>query len=122
MSMNAEDVRRHVHSMWSAVAPGWEEHADFIEARGIDVTRRLLADTAPKPGEHVLELACGTGDVGLAAAGLVAPGEVIVSDVSAEMTAIATRRAQARGLDNVTGQTFGVEAIDAAGATFDVAA
>lgn len=120
MSITAEEVRRHVHLMWSGVASGWGEHADFIEARGADVTRRLLADSGPGPGERVLELACGTGDVGLAAAGLVAPGEVVVSDVAAEMTAIAARRAEARGLDNVTAQTFGIEAINSGDATFDV--
>jgi hypothetical protein len=36
---------------------------------------------------------------------------VVVSDVAAEMTAIAARRTAARGLANVTARTFGVEAI-----------
>jgi ubiquinone/menaquinone biosynthesis C-methylase UbiE len=45
---------------------------------------------------------------------------VVVSDVAAEMTAIAARRADRRDLINVTARTFGVEAIDAADGSFDV--
>jgi ubiquinone/menaquinone biosynthesis C-methylase UbiE len=117
---SAKEVRRHVREMWAAVADAWEQHADFVEARGAEVTRRLLSEAAPRAGERLLELACGAGDVGLAAAPLVAPGEVVVSDVAAEMVAIAARRAEARELTNVTAGVFGVEAIDADDATFDV--
>src|SRR6185312_15656258 len=74
----------------------------------------------PRPGERVLELASGAGDVGLAVAPLVAPGEVVVSDVAAEMVEIAGRRAAARGLENVTPRVFGVEAIDDQDASYDV--
>ena len=57
----------------------------------------------PQPGERVLELACGPGGLGLAAAKRVAPGgEVVLSDVVAEMTAIAAARADALGLTNVS--------------------
>ena len=89
-----EEVRRHVQEMWVAVAGAWEQHADFVEARGAELTRQLLAETEPKPGERVLELASGAGDVGLAVAPLVAPGEVVVSDIAAGMVAIAARRAE----------------------------
>ena len=86
--------------MWSAVAPGWAAHADFIDDRGVDVTDAMLFITAPQPGERVLELACGPGGPGFAAAPLVAPwGAVVVSDVSAEMTAIAAARARDAGWD-----------------------
>ena len=117
---SAEQVRRHVREMWAAVADAWEQHADFVEARGAELTRQLLAETEPKPGEHVLELASGAGDVSLAVALLVAPGEVVVSDVAPEMVAIAARRAEARGLANVSLRAFGAEAIDSDDATFDV--
>jgi ubiquinone/menaquinone biosynthesis C-methylase UbiE len=116
----ADAVRHHVRDMWAAVAAGWERNADFVEARGVDVTRALLEETAPGPGEHLLELACGAGDVGLAAAALVSPGQVVLSDIAAEMTAIAARRAHARDLVNVTSRTFGIEAIKADDASFDV--
>ena len=120
MQPATDEVRRHVREMWAAVAEGWEVHADFVEARGKDLTRHMLRETAPRPGDRVLELASGAGDVALAAAPLVTPGEVVVSDVAAEMTAIAARRATTRGFANVTARTFGVEAIDAGDESFDV--
>ena len=50
------------------------------------------------PGDRVLELACGPGGLGLAAAERVGPGgEVVLSDVAAEMTAIAAARAARAG-------------------------
>ena len=116
----AEEVRRHVREMWAAVADGWEQHADFVEARGAELTRQLVAETEPKPGKRVLELASGAGDVSLAVAPLVSPGEVVVSDVAIEMVAIAARRVDARGLANVSSRAFGAEAIDSDDATFDI--
>jgi ubiquinone/menaquinone biosynthesis C-methylase UbiE len=55
----------------------------------------MLALTKPQPGERVLELACGPGGLGLAAAKRVAPtGEVVLSDVVAQMTSIAAAHAR----------------------------
>ena len=76
--------------MWASVAPSWGEHAEYADTRGAAVTAGMLELSAPRPGERVLELACGAGGVGIAAAELVGPaGEVVLSDVAPEMTAIA---------------------------------
>src|SRR5690349_20429433 len=105
--------------MWSAVAGAWEEHASDVEQRGAEVSERLLALTAPQPGERVLELACGAGGLGLAAARRVAPGgAVVLSDVAPEMTAIAARRAAALGVVNATTRELDLEEIDQPGAAF----
>ncbi len=110
-----------LHGMWSAVAPAWERHADFLDARHAHVTARMLDVTRPLPGERVLELACGPGGAGLAAAPLVAPGgEVVLSDVTAEMTAIAAARAAARGLRNVSTLELDLERIDQPDDSYDV--
>lgn len=116
-----DELRSRLHGMWSAVAEGWSEHADFIDDRGELVTERMLDLAAPAAGDHVLELACGPGGVGLAAAARVgAGGRVVLSDVAAEMTAIAARRAQAIGLDNVETRELDLDAIDQPDAEFDV--
>jgi SAM-dependent methyltransferase len=116
----AEEIRAHTRAMWAGVADSWAEHADYVETRGAHVAELMLARTAPRPGERVVELASGGGDVGIAAAPLVAPGEVVVSDVADEMVDIAARRAEARGLANVIPRVFGVEAIDDADSSYDV--
>jgi enediyne biosynthesis protein CalE5 len=97
-----DGLRGQVHGMWASVAPAWGEHAGYADTRGAAITAKLLELSAPRPGERVLELACGAGGTGIAAAELVGPaGEVVLSDVAAEMTAIAAARAAERGLGNV---------------------
>jgi ubiquinone/menaquinone biosynthesis C-methylase UbiE len=121
MPAAADGERRRRHGMWAAVAPSWEHHADYVEARGEAVTRELLAAVALRPGEEVLELACGPGGLGLAAAPLVGPqGTVVVSDVVPEMTAIAAARAAAMGLGNVTARSLDLEEIAEPDGTYDV--
>ncbi|MDX6720183.1 MAG: hypothetical protein QOJ63_2437, partial [Solirubrobacteraceae bacterium] len=115
----ADEVRRHLHGMWSAVAPAWGENADYADSRASTLSARLLALADPGPNERVLELACGPGGLGLAAAELVPGGEVVLSDVAAEMVAIAARRARERGLANVSTAVIDLEAIDAPDASFD---
>ena len=114
-------IRRQVHRMWGAVAPAWGTYAEYTDGRGHELAERLLELSAPRPGERILELACGAGGLGLAAAALVgAGGEVVVSDVAEEMTRIAERRAREAGLDNVRARVLDLEEIDEADATFDV--
>ena len=114
------DVRRHVHGMWSAVAGAWEEHAAFADARGAAAAERMLELAELHEGARVLELACGAGGLGIAAAGRVgAPGEVVLSDVAAEMTAVAGRRARRLGLAQVRARTLDLEDIDEPDEAYD---
>ena len=116
-----DPVRAQLLAMWSGVAGGWAAHADYVDARGRPISERMLALTAPRAGEWVLELACGTGGPGLDAARLVEPdGDVVVSDFSAEMTAIAARRIGDQGVANVRTRVLDIEAIDEPDASFDV--
>ena len=57
-------------------------------------------------------MACGPGGVGLVAAELVGPeGAVVLTDVAAEMTAIAARRATALGQGQVEVRAADAEAL-----------
>src|SRR5215471_21251593 len=112
-NVERDEQRARLRGMWSSVAGGWAEHAGFVEARGAQVTARLLELAAPQPGERVLELACAAGDVGIAAAPLVAPdGEVVLSDLVPEMTAIAAQRVERLGLRGVQTRVLDLERID----------
>ena len=107
--------------MWAGVAGAWGEHAEYVDEHAAPMTERMLDLTEPRPGERVLELACGAGGLGLAAAALVAPhGHVVLSDVVPEMTEIAARRAEARGLTNVRTRTLDLEQVDEPDDAYDV--
>jgi enediyne biosynthesis protein CalE5 len=115
-----EAMRERLRGLWSSVAPAWQEHADFIDRRAQSVTERLLELADVGPGDRVLELACGPGGLGLAAAQRVAPGgEVVLSDVAEQMTAVAIGRAEQSGLANVTARVLDLEAIDEPDAAYD---
>ena len=116
-----DDLRARLHGMWAAVAGSWAEHAAYVDERGAGVTETMLELTMPQPGERVLELACGPGSVGLAAAQRIAPGgTVVLSDVAAEMTSIAAVRADALGLTNVSTRELDLERIEEPDGSYDV--
>ena len=115
-----DELRAGLHTMWGSVAPGWEQNADFVDGRTVDLTRAMLEAASLKPGERVLELACGPGGLGSAAAERVgADGEVVLSDVAPEMTAIAAARSKVRGLGNVTALDLDLERIDQPDSSYD---
>ncbi len=120
-SGGADELRARLHAMWAGVAGGWAEHAESVDAMAAPLTERMLELSAPKPGERVLELACGPGGAGLAAAERVTPGgEVVLSDVAGEMTAIASARADAIGLSNVSTRQLDLEQIEEPDGSYDV--
>ncbi len=102
--------------MWSAVAGGWAEHAAFVDTRAAELTAAMLAMTGVGPGAQVLELACGAGGVGLAAAERGA--EVVLSDVAPPMVVVAAGRAAGRS--NVTTMVLDLEEIAEPDGAFDV--
>src|ERR1700712_2760767 len=79
--------------MWDGVAPGWEQQADFVDEHSAAATDVLLNALALRPGQEILELACGPGGAGIAAARRVGEtGRVVLPAVPPAMVAIAARR------------------------------
>jgi SAM-dependent methyltransferase len=116
----SEELRASLRGMWATVAPQWGEHADYVDTRGEAVMTEMLSAAGLAPGERVLELACGPGSVGLAAARLVGPsGQAVLSDGVAEMAAIAAARATDFGLTNVSTCVLDLQEIDQPDASFD---
>src|SRR5262245_615946 len=58
--------------------------------------RRLLQLTQPQPGERILDLCCGTGDIAFALA--QSGADVVGLDFSAAMLRVARRRAGNAGM------------------------
>jgi SAM-dependent methyltransferase len=115
------ELRCNLHAVWSAVAPGWDANADFVDEHAAPVNDAVIDSAQPQAGDLVLELACGPGGLGLALAPLVAPeGTVVMTDVAPEMVAIARDRAEQAGLTNVETREADIEAIDEPDAAYDV--
>lgn len=78
-------------------------------------TERLLRCARIEPGQRILDVGCGAGDVTMLAAGLVgATGEVVGIDRNGDVLATARARARAAGFDRITFQQASVEAFETA--------
>jgi ubiquinone/menaquinone biosynthesis C-methylase UbiE len=72
----------------------WARMQERMDRTLSPVTAALLTLAAPQPGEHVLDVGCGTGETSLALAGAVGDeGTVLGLDVSEPMLARARERA-----------------------------
>lgn len=116
----AGDQRTHMHGMWSRVAGSWGEHAAYTDHRSAQETSEMVDLVQLAPGHQVLELACGAGGLGLAAARRVGPqGTVLLSDVAAEMVDIARERARAQQATMARTAVLDLEDIDQPDGHFD---
>lgn len=105
---------------WEAVAGGWERQRRLVWDMSHEVGERLVEALDPQPGETILELACGPGDTGFAAAArLGAGGKLISTDFAEGMVAAARRRSAELGLTNVEHRVVDGQAIDLADASVD---
>lgn len=105
---------------------GWDLAASDYEplwrAQLAAAHQRVLACASLAPGQRVLDVACGTGLIALAAAEAVGPlGAVVGVDLSAEMVEALRQRAHERRLANVQCARMDAEQLALHDASFDVA-
>ena len=93
----------------------------FVPAIGGPLAERLVAAAALRPGERVLDLACGTGIVARLAADRVGPAGVVAgADVNAGMLTVARTAAASSGRTSITWFETAAEAMPLPDAAYDV--
>ncbi len=106
---------------------GWDAAAQTYDAVWRENLRpahtAMFEIAALKPGEQVFELACGSGFATLQAAELVGEqGQVMATDISAQMISILQARILTLGLGHVSARRVGAEEDEICAAqSFDVA-
>jgi SAM-dependent methyltransferase len=104
---------------WSAVATAWDRHVDGIEHHTEAATSALVDCVEIRPGERVLELAAGPGNLGATWSALAGTsGTVVLSDLAPGMVDVARRRNS--HLQNVEVAIVDASAIDRPDNSFDV--
>lgn len=121
MSSDPESYRAASRDNWERAAEGWGLHRDWWDRATRPVSEWMVEAIEPQPGQQVLELAAGPGDVGLLIAELVRPGgRVLLTDGAEPMVEVARGRAVDRGLgDSVEVRPMEAEWIDLSAASVD---
>jgi ubiquinone/menaquinone biosynthesis C-methylase UbiE len=113
MPVDLDTYRRESRETWAEMASGWEDRREWL----IEITGRvndwLEEKLDSQPGETVLDLAAGTGDLGFAVAERVGvDGRVISTDFAPEMVDAARRQGEAREAANVECRVMDAERMD----------
>jgi ubiquinone/menaquinone biosynthesis C-methylase UbiE len=112
MGIDPDTYRQESCENWGRVAPAWGERRDWM----LDNTRRvnawLVDEVDPQPGQTILEIGAGAGELGFQVAERLEGGRVISTDFAPEMVEIARRESEARGLTDVEHRVLNAEAMD----------
>lgn len=109
-------------NLWSAsgAAEHWQQDAQRRQQDFAEATQHMLEAAGLGPGDHVLDIAAGTGDQSLLAARMVEPGgSILATDISAEMLGIAERVARQEGATSLATRVMDAGQLDLPDSTFD---
>ncbi len=98
-----QSIAQAQRAFWNSEATRrWVTEQTRIDRLMTEVTDAALAAAAPKLGESVLDIGCGTGTTTLRLAGAVRPtGRVLGIDISEQQLGLARQRVAAAGAKNV---------------------
>ena len=118
--MDLDTYRATSLETWDEMAPGWEERREWMLGITGAINEWIVDRVDPQPGQTILDVAAGTGDLGFAAAARVGDdGGVICTDFAPEMIEAARRNGAARGIENVEYRVLDAEKMDLADDSVD---
>jgi demethylmenaquinone methyltransferase/2-methoxy-6-polyprenyl-1,4-benzoquinol methylase len=116
--VSPEEKTRRVGAVFSSVARRYDVMNDLMSGglhrRWKD---RFVARVKPRPGEHILDMAGGTGDVAFRLAQRGA--HVVVADINADMLEVGRERAVERGIAGLEWKVENAEALTITDSSFD---
>src|SRR6476469_2503409 len=116
---SADEVGDAQRATWAGLAAGWEKWDAVIMEQLRPVGAAMIERLAIADDQHHLDIASGTGEPGLTIAKLAPRGRVVLTDLSAEMLEVATRRANAQGITNFETRVCSADDLPFGDATFD---
>jgi demethylmenaquinone methyltransferase/2-methoxy-6-polyprenyl-1,4-benzoquinol methylase len=116
--VSREEKTRRVGAVFSSVARRYDLMNDLMSGGMHRLWKdRFVARVKPRPGEAILDMAGGTGDVAFRMARRGA--RVTVADINGDMLEVGRQRAERRGLTGLHWQVENAEALSFADNGFD---
>jgi demethylmenaquinone methyltransferase/2-methoxy-6-polyprenyl-1,4-benzoquinol methylase len=113
-----EEKTRRVGAVFSSVAQRYDLMNDLMSGGMHRLWKdKFVARVKPRPGEEILDMAGGTGDVAFRMAKRGA--RVTVADINADMLAVGKERAEVRGLAGLQWKIENAEALTFGASSFD---
>jgi len=121
-SIDPVAFKASTREQWDRSAPGWNAHAPQIRAWLAAATDAMLGMAGVRRGSRVLDVAAGAGDQTLDIAEHVGPeGQVLATDLSPAILALAQQNAERAGFANVRTRVADGESLGVAPSSFDAA-
>ncbi len=116
--VSPEEKTRRVGEVFSSVARRYDVMNDLMSGGLHRLWKdRFVARVKPRPGEQILDMAGGTGDIAFRMAQRGA--HVTVSDINADMLAVGEERARKRGLTGLRWKVENAETLSFEDNSFD---
>jgi demethylmenaquinone methyltransferase/2-methoxy-6-polyprenyl-1,4-benzoquinol methylase len=116
--VSPDEKTRRVGKVFSSVARRYDVMNDLMSGGMHRLWKdRFAARVKPRPGEEILDMAGGTGDVAFRMAHRGA--RVTVADINADMLEVGKERARREGLSNLNWKVENAESLSFADARFD---
>src|SRR5881227_1711614 len=116
--VSPEEKTRRVGEVFSSVAARYDLMNDLMSGGMHRLWKgRFVARVKPRPGEQILDMAGGTGDVAFRMAERGA--QVTVADINADMLEVGKQRAEQRGISGLKWKVENAERLTVADASFD---
>lgn len=119
MSAHLDQIRDQQRETWDRFSAGWKKWDALVLGWLAPFGEAMIRQAAIEDGDHVLDVAAGTGEPGLTVAVSIPKGRVTVTDLSDRMLQVATENAWHRGLKNFETRVCDAGALPFADATFD---
>ena len=113
MGIDLEQYREQSRETWGRMATGWEDRREWLMGITGRANEWIAEKVDPQPGQTILDIAAGTGDLGLMVAErLGGEGRVISTDFAPQMVDVARRNGESRGASNVEYRVLDAERMD----------
>ena len=111
--VDLDTYREQSLATWDKMATGWEERRDWLVEMTGHINNWVRERLDPQPGQTILDIAAGAGDLGVhIAERLGGEGRLISTDFSPQMVEVARRNGESQGVSNVQFKVLDAEKMD----------